>query len=131
MLVAALKDKIDVTEKNVADVVVKKLAELDASKNMIEQYRQSIETLKNQLAQSGEEDDLQFVEEELRSCSESSRRQRYEALDAALSALATLPPWPRVAALQRRLERLAFLLASPPAPHSPPALAPQPLHTTA
>lgn len=37
------RDKIDITEKNVADVVVKKLAELDASKNMMEQYRQSIE----------------------------------------------------------------------------------------
>ncbi|XP_059057044.1 uncharacterized protein LOC131850724 [Achroia grisella] len=130
-LAAALKDKIDVTEKNVADVVVKKLAELEASKNMMEQYRQSIETLKNQLAQSGEEDDLEFVEEELRSCSESSRRQRYEALDAALTALAALPDWPRVAALQRRLERLAFLLASPPPPPAPPALGPQPLHTTA
>ncbi|KAL0842325.1 hypothetical protein ABMA28_014453 [Loxostege sticticalis] len=42
-LANALKDKIDLTEKNVADVVVKKLAELDASKNLMEQYRQSIE----------------------------------------------------------------------------------------
>lgn len=31
------------TEKNVADVVVKKLAELDASKNMMDQYRQSVD----------------------------------------------------------------------------------------
>ena len=37
------RDKLDITEKNVADVVVKKLAELDASKNMMQQYRQSIE----------------------------------------------------------------------------------------
>ncbi|XP_075969868.1 microtubule-binding protein cornetto isoform X2 [Anticarsia gemmatalis] len=44
-LAAALRDKIDLTEKNVADVVVKKLAELDASKNMMEQYRQSVEAL--------------------------------------------------------------------------------------
>lgn len=40
---AICRDKIDVTEKNVADVVVKKLAELDASKNMMEHYRQSVE----------------------------------------------------------------------------------------
>ncbi|XP_068629775.1 uncharacterized protein corn isoform X3 [Battus philenor] len=44
-LAHALREKIDVTEKNVADVVVKKLAELDASKNMMEQYRQSVEAL--------------------------------------------------------------------------------------
>ncbi|XP_047988615.1 uncharacterized protein LOC125228189 isoform X2 [Leguminivora glycinivorella] len=62
-LAQALKDKIDVTEKSVADVVVKKLAELDASKHMMEQYRQSVEALKKQLAQTGEEDDLDFLEE--------------------------------------------------------------------
>ncbi|KAM3962989.1 microtubule-binding protein cornetto [Aphomia sociella] len=137
-LAAALRDKIDVTEKNVADVVVKKLAELEASKSMMEHYRQSIDTLKIQLAQTGEEDDLEFVEEELRSCSESERRQRYEALDAALSALAARPgalcAWPRLAALHHRLERLAFLLASPPPapPHPvPPTPAAPPLHTPA
>ncbi|CAH2073420.1 unnamed protein product, partial [Iphiclides podalirius] len=113
-LAHALRDKIDVTEKNVADVVVKKLAELDASKNMMEQYRQSVETLRKQLAQSGEEDEVDFIEEELIGCGEIERRQRYEALDQALGALATVDGWPRLAALQRRLERLAFALAAPP-----------------
>lgn len=45
--IAIFRDKIDMTEKNVADVVVKKLAELDASKNMMEQYRQSVEVSTN------------------------------------------------------------------------------------
>ncbi|XP_061712562.1 uncharacterized protein LOC133521549 isoform X2 [Cydia pomonella] len=130
-LAQALKDKIDVTEKNVADVVVKKLAELDASKNMMEQYRQSVEALKKQLAQTGEDDDLDFVEEELSVCSEGERRQRYEALDAALGALGARQPlvraWPRLAALQRRLERLAFAVAQPP----PPPGLPAPLHGAA
>ncbi|XP_063620481.1 plectin-like isoform X2 [Cydia splendana] len=138
-LAQALKDKIDVTEKSVADVVVKKLAELDASKNMMEQYRQSVEALKKQLAQTGEDDDLDFVEEELSACSEGERRLRYEALDAALGALAGRQPlvraWPRLAALQRRLERLAFAVALPPAavaePRRPVQPAPAPLHTTA
>ncbi|CAH2228998.1 jg900, partial [Pararge aegeria aegeria] len=44
-LAHALRDKIEVTEKNVADVVVKKLAELDACKNLMEQYQHSIEGL--------------------------------------------------------------------------------------
>ncbi|RVE44428.1 hypothetical protein evm_010905 [Chilo suppressalis] len=119
-LAHALRDKIDVTEKNVADVVVKKLAELDASKNMMEQYRQSVEMLKKQLAQTGEDDDLEFLEEEFTSCSEEERRARYEALDAALAALssrAATRAWPRLAALQLRLERLAFAAAAPPPPH--------------
>ncbi|CAG4988427.1 unnamed protein product [Parnassius apollo] len=115
-LAHALRDKIDVTEKNVADVVVKKLAELDASKNMMEQYRQSVETLKKQVAQYDEEDDVDIIEKELASCDENERRQRYEALDAALSALAAVDGWARASALQRRLERLAFALAAPPAP---------------
>ena len=37
------RDKIEVTEKNVADVVVKKLAELEACKTLMEEYQQSIE----------------------------------------------------------------------------------------
>ncbi|XP_068629774.1 nuclease SbcCD subunit C isoform X2 [Battus philenor] len=113
-LAHALREKIDVTEKNVADVVVKKLAELDASKNMMEQYRQSVEMLKQLLAQSVEEDEMAFLEEELAGCGENERRQRYEALDSALSALSSVDGWARVAALQRRLERLAFALATPP-----------------
>ncbi|CAK1581624.1 unnamed protein product [Parnassius mnemosyne] len=122
-LAHALRDKIDVTEKNVADVVVKKLAELDASKNMMEQYRQSVETLRKQVAQYDEEDDVDMIEKELAGCDENERRQRYEALDSALAALAAVDGWARLAALQRRLERLAFALAAPPAP--------QPLHTAA
>ncbi|KPJ05075.1 hypothetical protein RR46_04191 [Papilio xuthus] len=117
-LAHALREKIDVTEKNVADVVVKKLAELDASRHMMEQYRHSVEMLKKQLAQSGEEEEINFIEEELAGCGENERRQRYEALDAALGALAAVDGWPRLAALQRRLERLAFALAAPPPPHS-------------
>ncbi|KAJ0180705.1 hypothetical protein K1T71_004109 [Dendrolimus kikuchii] len=140
-LAAALKDRIDLTEKNVADVVLKKLAELDASKHMMEQYRHHVETLKKQLAQSSEEDNLEFVEEELASCSESERRARYEALDAALGALGeatrvgAVAGWPRLAALHRRLERLAFAVAAPPPPRTPaPAPTsphPHPLQTTA
>ncbi|KAJ8725846.1 hypothetical protein PYW08_004029 [Mythimna loreyi] len=141
-LAAALKDKIDMTEKNVADVVVKKLAELDASKNMMEQYRQSVEMLKKQLAQAGEEDDIEAVEEELSACSESERRALYVSLDAALSALGGAPArCARLAATRARLERLAFALAAAPpapAPPSPPAapapaapLAPPPLQSTA
>ncbi|CAH0721886.1 unnamed protein product, partial [Brenthis ino] len=42
-LAHALRDKIEVTEKNVADVVVKKLAELDACKTLMEEYQQSIQ----------------------------------------------------------------------------------------
>ncbi|PZC81673.1 hypothetical protein B5X24_HaOG212117 [Helicoverpa armigera] len=131
-LAQALKDKIDMTEKNVADVVVKKLAELDASKNMMEQYRQSVETLKKQLAQAGEEDDIEAVEEELSGCSESERRALYASLDAALSALGGAPTrWSRLAAARARLERLAFALAAAPAPPAatlatPPAPAPAP-----
>ncbi|XP_013195668.2 nuclease SbcCD subunit C [Amyelois transitella] len=112
-LAAALRDKIDVTEKNVADVVVRKLAELDASKTMMEQYRHSIENLKKQLAQSGDDDDdLEFIEEELKCCSESERRTRYEALDAAASALSAAARWPRLAAVRARIERLAFAIAA-------------------
>ncbi|CAB3235046.1 unnamed protein product [Arctia plantaginis] len=124
-LAAALRDKIDLTEKNVTDVVVKKLAELDASKNMMEHYRQSVETLKMQLAQAGEEDDFEAVEEELSACSESERRALYVALDGALLALGAAPGCarsPRLASLRARLERLAFALAAPPPP--PPAAAP-------
>ncbi|XP_047527947.1 uncharacterized protein LOC125064774 isoform X2 [Vanessa atalanta] len=62
-LAHALRDKIEVTEKNVADVVVKKLAELDACKNLMEQYQQSIEALKSQLAQHGEEDEMKLFEQ--------------------------------------------------------------------
>ncbi|XP_072943872.1 uncharacterized protein corn [Epargyreus clarus] len=114
-LAVHLKDKLDVTEKNVADVVVKKLAELDASKHMMEQYRLNVETLKKQLAQSGEEDDIELIEAELSGCSEGERRARYAALDAALGALGGVAPhWPRAARLARRLERLAFALAAPP-----------------
>ncbi|KOB69650.1 Cornetto [Operophtera brumata] len=40
---AAAAAAANVTEKNVADVVVKKLAELDASHHMMEQYRQSLQ----------------------------------------------------------------------------------------
>ncbi|XP_014370229.2 uncharacterized protein LOC106720161 [Papilio machaon] len=118
-LAHALREKIDVTEKNVADVVVKKLAELDASRHMMEQYRHNVEMLKKQLAQSGEEEEINYIEEELAGCGENERRQRYEALDAALGALSAVDGWPRLAALQRRLERLAFALAAPPPhPHS-------------
>ncbi|XP_053625657.1 nuclease SbcCD subunit C isoform X2 [Plodia interpunctella] len=130
-LAAALRDKIDVTEKNVAEVVVRKLAELDASKNMVEQYRHSIENLKKQLAQSGEDDDLEFIEEELKCCSESERRQQYEALDAAAAALEPARRWPRLAALRLRLERLAFALASPPPRHAADSVAHTLLNTTA
>ncbi|XP_049867439.1 uncharacterized protein LOC126367758 [Pectinophora gossypiella] len=132
-LATALKDKIDVTEKNVADVVVKKLAELEASKNLMEHYRHSIETLKNQLSQPGEEDELQLIEEELSSCDEAERRQLYGALDAALAALAARPrqlrAWPRLAGLTARLERLAMALARPPPPHALPLT--HHIHTTA
>lgn len=132
-LAVALRDKIDMTERNVADVVVKKLAELDASKNMMEQYRQSIETLKRQLRQ-GEGDALDFVEEDVISCSESDRRERYEALDAALSALSCRPQavvWPPLSALRAALERLAFALAAAPAPPNAAIATQQPLHTSA
>ncbi|XP_048479304.1 uncharacterized protein LOC119693644 isoform X2 [Plutella xylostella] len=47
-LANALRDKLDVTEKNVADVVVAKLAELDASRRMLDQYRGSVESAKVQ-----------------------------------------------------------------------------------
>ncbi|XP_063822187.1 nucleolin-like [Ostrinia nubilalis] len=135
-LAAALKDKLDLTEKNVADVVVKKLAELDASKNLMEQYRQSIEALKKQVAQSGEEEELEFIEEELASCSESERRVRYEALDAALQALHARPrairSWPRLRRLQRDLELLAFAVVAPAPPARPqPAPPPPQLPSTA
>ncbi|GBP14494.1 hypothetical protein EVAR_7773_1 [Eumeta japonica] len=136
-LASALRDKIDATERNVADVVVKKLAELDASKNMIDQYRQSIEALKRQLAQVGEIDDLDVLETELISCAENERRERYEAVDAALMAFSSrqgaVSAWPRLAALQARLERLAFAVATHrPAPAHTTALpAPHPLHTAA
>lgn len=130
-LAAALRDKIDLTEKNVADVVVKKLAELDASKNMMEQYRQSVENLKKQLAQTGDEDDLEIVEEEVLACTETERRAAYEALDAALSALGAAPSRPaRLTALRAGLERLAFVLASPPSP-APTTTCVTPLHGAA
>lgn len=113
-LAQALRDRIDMTEKNVADVVLKKMAELDASKHMMEQYRQHVEMLKNQLAQTGEEDHLEFVEEDPASCSESERASRFTALEAALSALseASVSGWPPLAPLRRRLERLACASAS-------------------
>ncbi|XP_045445686.1 rootletin [Melitaea cinxia] len=103
-LALALRDKIEVTEKNVADVVVKKLAELDACKNLMEQYQQSIEALKSQLAQYGEEDEIQLFEQELARCDEGERRRRLQALEAALSALAAAP---RPLPLARTLRRLA------------------------
>ncbi|CAH1645907.1 unnamed protein product [Spodoptera littoralis] len=116
-LAAVLREKIDITEKNVADVVVKKLAELDASKNMMDQYRQSVDPLKKHLVQADEEDDIEALEEELSACSESERRALYVSLDAALSALGAAPArCPRLAAQRARLERLAFALAAPPRP---------------
>ncbi|XP_022819474.1 uncharacterized protein LOC111351669 [Spodoptera litura] len=97
-LAAVLREKIDITEKNVADVVVKKLAELDATKNMMDQYRQSVDPLKKHLVQADEEDDIEALEEELSACSESERRALYVSLDAALSALGAAPArWPRLA----------------------------------
>ncbi|XP_050559182.1 uncharacterized protein LOC118266793 [Spodoptera frugiperda] len=126
-LATALREKIDMTEKNVADVVVKKLAELDASKNMMDQYRQSVDPLKKQPVQADEEDDIEALEEELSACSESERRALYVSLDAALSALGAAPArWPRLAAQRARLERLAFALAAPPAPPPDPAPAAPP-----
>ncbi|CAH2086167.1 unnamed protein product [Euphydryas editha] len=103
-LAHALRDKIEVTEKNVADVVVKKLAELDACKNLMEQYQQSIEALKSQLAQYGEEDEIKLFEQELARCDEGERRRRLHALEAALSALGAAP---RPLPLARTLRRLA------------------------
>ncbi|CAK1545168.1 unnamed protein product [Leptosia nina] len=134
-LADTLREKLDVTERNMADVVVKKLAELDASKHMMEQYRHSIEALKNQLVQSTEEDDVEIIEQELSSCDESERRLRYEAVEGALSSLSTLGSWSRLHPLQLKLERLAFALAAPPRPahaHSPAAspLAPHPAACT-
>ncbi|XP_045785321.1 uncharacterized protein LOC123880936 [Maniola jurtina] len=117
-LAHALRDKIEVTEKNVADVVVKKLAELDACKNLMEQYQHSIEVLKSQLAQRGEEDEIELIEQELECCDEGERRRRCEAVEAALGALSHAP---RLLPLRRRLERLALALAAPP-----PAPAPRP-----
>ncbi|XP_022120450.2 uncharacterized protein LOC110996880 isoform X2 [Pieris rapae] len=131
-LADTLREKLDVTEKNVADVVVKKLAELDASKHMMEQYRHSIETLKNQLVQSTEEDDVEVIERELSSCEETERRLRYEAVEGALSSLSSLG-WPRLMPLRLRLERLAFALATPPRPahaHNTSPLTPHPAACT-
>nr|XP_032513423.1 uncharacterized protein LOC116767275 [Danaus plexippus plexippus] len=120
-LVNALRDKIEVTEKNVADVVVKKLAELEACKNLIEQYQQNIEALKNQVVQRVEEDDSELIEQELNSCDPNERSRRCEAVEAALSAL---PARPRLLPLRTRLQRLARALA----PASPPT--PPPAHTS-
>ncbi|CAH4037210.1 uncharacterized protein LOC123719223 isoform X1 [Pieris brassicae] len=131
-LADTLREKLDVTEKNVADVVVKKLAELDASKHMMEQYRTSIETLKNQLVQCTEEDDVEVIERELSSCEETERRLRYEAVEGALSSLSSLG-WPRLMPLRLRLERLAFALAAPPRPahaHNTSPLTPHPAACT-
>ncbi|KAF9407604.1 hypothetical protein HW555_012426 [Spodoptera exigua] len=117
-------EKIDITEKNVADVVVKQLAELDASKNMMDQYTQSVDPLNKQRVPADEEDDIEALEEELSACSESERRALYVSLDAALGALGAAPArCPRLAATRARLERLAFALAAPPAPppNAPPA----------
>ncbi|XP_073943397.1 uncharacterized protein [Choristoneura fumiferana] len=89
-----------------------------------------LQALKRQLQQIGEDDDLEYVEEELSMCSEADRRQRYEALDAAAGALAarqhSVRAWPRLAALQRRLERLAFAAAQPPVLPPPPRTRPRP-----
>ncbi|XP_028038093.1 microtubule-associated protein futsch isoform X1 [Bombyx mandarina] len=113
-LLSALREKIDVTEKNVADVVVKKLAELDASKNMMEQYRQSVETLKNQLAHHDEEDDLDLIEEEAWSYGDVSRAECAGALCGAAAALRA-SRCARLAPLSARLQRLAAALAAPSA----------------
>ncbi|XP_052737496.1 uncharacterized protein LOC112044118 isoform X2 [Bicyclus anynana] len=126
-LAHALRDKIEVTEKNVADVVVKKLAELDACKNLMEQYQHSIEVLKSQLAQRGEEDEIDLIEQELECCDEGERRRRCEAVEAALGALSHAP---RLLPLRRRLERLALALAAPPPAPSPRAPAAQPAACT-
>lgn len=65
--------------------------------------------------------------QEVLSCSENERRERYEALDAAIAALSsrqrTVCAWGRLAALQAALERLAFALAAAP-PSVPPTAAP-------
>ncbi|XP_037301900.1 LOW QUALITY PROTEIN: uncharacterized protein LOC119192169 [Manduca sexta] len=63
-LAHALRDRIDSTEKNAADVVLKKLAELDASKNLMDHYRQSVETLKKRPPQCDEQDNIEFIEQE-------------------------------------------------------------------
>lgn len=65
---------------------------------------------------------MMTVGQELSSCSESSRRSLYAALDGALAALVAVAnsSCPRLAALRTRLERLAFALASLPPPPPPP-----------
>lgn len=127
----AVKEKIGDTEKNVADVVIKKLAELEANKNLMEQYKQTIENMTTEINEERSKKLEDPVVEASSSngyatgpetgasspwrnsgLSRSQLRHQYEAIDHALSVLNAVQPvvaaCPPLAALQAELETLCF-----------------------